>query len=251
MPRWLNLALLLGLSVILPGAHAASPDKTLILATVNYPPYAIQNPQDDLKGIDVEIVEAGLTRAGYAVQVRFLPWKRAVADAQDGRVTGVISCGDSPQRRGHFTLSAPTSQATQVLIVRADYQGPIPERIEDFRKLDLQIAAVAGYDDEQQLTNADVPHFVVKSEALALRMLDAGRIGGFWSGLETARFLTGSLGLKGGFKYLRLQDRDAYLFHLCISRQWPNHAKIVADFDAALEAMRRAGDVDAILGRYQ
>lgn len=226
-------------------------DDILVFGTVNYPPFEIEAPEDIYPGIDIEILEYAMTEAGYPFEVRFMPWARALAYAQEGRISGLISCGDVPERRDFLAISDPTSQLTQALVVREDYNGATPVKIEDFRSMDIRFGAVRGYADQGQLADTDIPHTVLNSTESGLRLLLIERIDGLWSGKEAIQFLARGMKVSDKIKYLTLQDREPYLFHLCLSRKWPNFAFILSDFNRALRDMKASGVHDKILSHYR
>src|SRR4051812_7612682 len=74
------LAALLAVAACGP-ARAAAP---LLLVNAPYPPFV--NPRGDPQGegIDVEIAREALRRGGYTVELRIVPWKRALAMLEGG-----------------------------------------------------------------------------------------------------------------------------------------------------------------------
>ncbi|WP_259782876.1 substrate-binding periplasmic protein [Aestuariispira ectoiniformans] len=239
--------LLLSLSAF----HGYAAEKILVFGAVNYPPYDIQDPEDIHPGIDIEILEYAMTEAGRPFEIRFMPWARALAYAQEGKISGLISCGDVPERRSFLAVSDPTSQLTQALVVRADYAGMQPERIEDFNAMDIRFGAVRGYADEGQLKQAGVPHTVLNSTESGLRLLMIGRIDALWSGKEAIQFIARNMKIGGKVRYLTLQDREPYLFRVCLSRKWPDYEAILADFNKALHKMRESGVHRKIMSYYR
>ena len=58
-------------------ALAQQADRTIRLATLEWPPYATQEFADG--GASTAVVRAALAAVGYRLEVEFFPWKRAVA----------------------------------------------------------------------------------------------------------------------------------------------------------------------------
>lgn len=87
------LALLLSFVAIFSSAQAnadrtiTQPNKSLILATSEGPPYMIRDP---LGGLDIETVVSSLEQQGYQVQVQFMSLHRAMAELQMKRVDVIV-----------------------------------------------------------------------------------------------------------------------------------------------------------------
>lgn len=246
----LRLAPALFLMALLLARPVAAKD-LLVFGTVNYPPYEIEESKDSLPGIDIEILEYGLTELGHPFEVRFMPWARALAYAEEGTITGVISCGDVPERNSFLALSETTSQLTQALIVHKDYAGVEPKTIDDFRQIDMRYGAVRGYADQKQLKEAQVEHMVLNSTESGLRLLMIKRIDAFWSGMEAIQYIARQMGISDQLRYITLQDRAPYQFHLCVSRKWPGYEKLLNDFNAVLRQMKENGVHQKILDDYR
>lgn len=55
-------------------------------------------PDSEAPGIMVEIAQQVFTRAGHDVEYRLMPWARAIQEARQGKITGIIGAfiGDAP-----------------------------------------------------------------------------------------------------------------------------------------------------------
>lgn len=62
---------------------AFAANKSLKIAAPEYPPFYGAELEDN--GFMTEIVRAALDRGGYEATIDFLPWKRALASAQEGK----------------------------------------------------------------------------------------------------------------------------------------------------------------------
>lgn len=69
------------LSLALSATAACSQDKVIRLATLEWPPYA--GEKLDQQGASVAVVRAAAEAMGYTLEVKFYPWTRAVAVAED------------------------------------------------------------------------------------------------------------------------------------------------------------------------
>ena len=78
-------ALVIAVLVSGPGLAA---DKTLKLAATEYPPFYGKELKDH--GFITEIIATAFERSGYQINVKFLPWKRALEKTKDGAYDGVF-----------------------------------------------------------------------------------------------------------------------------------------------------------------
>lgn len=90
------------------GSWAAEP--VVLMASLEWPPYVSE--QLPGQGIISQRVRMALAREGYQLQIRFLPWKRAVAMVQHSTLyVGVFPEYASPRREQEFYCSDPILQA--------------------------------------------------------------------------------------------------------------------------------------------
>lgn len=126
-------------------AGAASPaEKTITLAADEWCPYNCR-PDAAAPGYMVEIVRRALARRGVSVNYVVMPWPRALADADAGRIDGVFGASRSEFKKGVFPR---VSQGVNdlVLVMNADapfvYSGMPSLRT-------LRIAAARNYSYDQ------------------------------------------------------------------------------------------------------
>lgn len=104
------LALIL-LSCIALSTHAE--DKVIRLTSLEWPPYSGENLQQ--QGASVAVARAAAEAMGYQLEVRFLPWARAVSVASDSS-SGVL---------GYFPEYHSDQVATEFLLSDAIGSGPL------------------------------------------------------------------------------------------------------------------------------
>ncbi|MBV8660035.1 MAG: transporter substrate-binding domain-containing protein, partial [Burkholderiales bacterium] len=66
-------------------AHA----EKLVFATTEFPPFIIQQGTE-LTGVDVDVLHELCKRVGVEVEIRTMPWTRALAYVKGGQVDGII-----------------------------------------------------------------------------------------------------------------------------------------------------------------
>ena len=91
--RWLSMVVwtLVSVAVVAPscaGAAAAETGRTLRMATEEWPPFRINDPQSEsgFRGIDIDVVAALQERLGVKIRIERHPWARALEMMRSGQV---------------------------------------------------------------------------------------------------------------------------------------------------------------------
>ena len=71
---------------------------TLTVATDVWPPFRILQPDGQLQGIDIEILHRLEQESGIRLQVKRMPWGRALKQMQTGQVDLMIGLAHTPER---------------------------------------------------------------------------------------------------------------------------------------------------------
>jgi ABC-type amino acid transport substrate-binding protein len=86
---------------------AVTPDQTapLILVTAPYPPFV--NPPGDPQGegIDIEIAREAMRRSGYQIEIKYVPWKRALLMLERGEADFTTTISRSGDRNNYLAWS--------------------------------------------------------------------------------------------------------------------------------------------------
>lgn len=83
----------------------ALPRSTLLLGSVNYPPYMGESLP--MGGLMARIVQESFARVGYQAHVRFYPWSRAIMQAREGLLDGLFTVWMREERKADFLYSDP------------------------------------------------------------------------------------------------------------------------------------------------
>jgi len=93
-------------------AHAE--DKVVKLATLNWEPYIGQDLKN--KGLFALILEAAFKEEGYKVELSFTPWARAVNEAKNGLLDGLMP---------EYYDSAPDGRLKDFVFSNSFFKGPV------------------------------------------------------------------------------------------------------------------------------
>lgn len=243
MRRAGHLACLLALTCFLPLAAA----RTLQLAATEYPPYYSESLTDG--GPVTEITVAALRHAGYEVQVRFLPWVRALRAGEMGEVDGLIGVWHSPERERSFLYSLPVV-ANRIVLCRHGHHGP--DRFAGFPALKpYVIGVVRGYADPPGLAEARIHTEAVTDDLQNLRKLLLDRIDLVLIDSRVGHYLL-SRHLPEALTTVQcleptVQEPAQYLV---VSRHASDAAQIVNAFNTGLQQLHATGDYEKIAAKW-
>ncbi len=96
---------LMFLSLLILSSQIASQPKVIKLTTLNWEPYIGESLPNH--GYVFELVEAAFNKSGYTLEVKFLPWARALLMAKRGEVDALFPEYYSSVRDDEFVFSEP------------------------------------------------------------------------------------------------------------------------------------------------
>lgn len=228
------------------GTAPAVAQTPIDIVTENYPPYEMQQEENGLRGFDYEVAVEAFTRMGYAPKVRFLPWKRALNEAEIGTTAGILTCARNAERARFIFFSDPISTFTDAFFKRRGHAGPEIRKVGDI--IGQPVASMAGYDSLRDLRNIGADPIEVPNTLNGLNMLLAHRFDYLYGGRETTEYLIKKNGLSEKFDFIPL-DRES--FHFCFSKAHPGVEALVEAFNTVLAEMRQDGSYDAIHAKYR
>ncbi|MDN6856861.1 transporter substrate-binding domain-containing protein [Pseudomonas sp. CAN2814] len=228
-------------------ATSARAGEVLRVAADRWPPYA--DRQLPGNGVAVRLVQAALTRAGYASEYVEVPWPRVLHGVENGEYDLVADAWYSAERERFGEYSEPYL-VNRVRLIKRHGSSITFSKLADLYP--YRIAMVRGYaysaefDGDPKLQR--VPVFSFVNAAL---MLQAGRVDLTLEDEITARLhLNGDLAeLKGQLEFLPLPLTENGL-HILVGRHNPHHAEIVAAFNKAIREMRADGSYDELMREY-
>lgn len=229
-------------SGIAPGAAQVPID----IVTENYPPYEMQQAENGLRGFDYEVAVEAFTRMGYVPTIRFLPWKRALNEAETGTTAGILTCARNAERERFILFSDPISTYTDAFFKRRGHAGPDIREVADV--IGQPVASMAGYESLRDLRDIGANPVEVPNTLNGLNMLLARRFDYLYGGRETTEYLIKKNGLSEEFDFIPLDQES---FHFCFSKSYPGVEKLVEAFNDALAEMRRDGTYEAIHAKYR
>jgi polar amino acid transport system substrate-binding protein len=220
------------------------------------PPFSQRTADGEIIGMNADLVRESLRRMGCTPRWVELPWARALAELEAGRLDILPGTLRLPERERFAHFSAPGPQSRNRLFVRTDAlkRWNSLTRLADLRGSGFRLGAQNGvsYGPEYELLIRD-PEFARTVHPVASRrslwlMLDAGRLDGLLVDELTGRRELSQLGLQQ-----RISESGLTVAHDLASVAFSKKttgADFVARFNKAGEAMRQDGSEAAIVQRY-
>jgi len=215
-----------------------------------YPPF-INAPDHPLgQGMDVEIAQSALDRAGYEMRLQLVPWKRALLMLENGDadLTSTISRRDDRDR--YLAWSQPYRLgANYCFYARRDSELQL-RSLDDLRGRSLGV--VSGFHYPPPLVSQPGQRLIPGRDVRTLvQMLKAGR-----SDFIVATAIAGAWEIRERGLGVELQ-RMAYEYtsdspnYLAFSRARPQATAALLGVDTALQAMQRDGSLARIERKYR
>lgn len=100
---------------------ASAQTRTLVVgSSATYPPFAYENPQKQIVGFDVDVINAVAAKAGLKVRVINTPWTGIFASLNNGDIDLIVSgVTINEKRKQSYWFTPPYFEARQLMAVPA------------------------------------------------------------------------------------------------------------------------------------
>lgn len=223
---------------------AVAQQQPIVVVADEWPPFSGASLHE--KGLAPHVINTVLSRAGYQVETRILPWARIMQMAKDNNVEVVGSLFYSGEMAAHVKYAEPF-YGTEVRLVRRIGSGHKYVTVSDLEPLSIAVGAGFLYQDE--FDSADYLNKVEVTTTLqAMRMVAAGRVDLTLDSVDvldyTIKHDDPSLSEKIEIVPGAIVTQK---IHMAVGKNTPNRDEIIADFNRVLSEMRNDGSLDEIL----
>lgn len=218
--------------------------RSLTAVADEWPPFSGSALPNNGKSLD--IIQAVLQRAGYAVETQVVPWARIMEGAQIGQYDVIGSLFFDAALTDHLVYSDPYL-FTDVQLVRR--RGDTHRFTSVAALRGLSIAVGDGFLYEEEFDKATYLDKVVVTTTLqGLRMVAFGRVE---LTLDSVDVVNHALRVEDPALAERIEIAPGVLatqgIHMAVRSDLPDSAQIVADFNAALAEMTQDGSLDRLI----
>ena len=240
------LALLLLLSVL-----PAAAENPIVIDSPESHPYAYRE-DGHMAGLFHDLVTEAFKRAGHPVEIRLIPWARAMEEVRQGRADGMFVVYKTPERERDFAFpdEALTDLRERIFVRRSARF----EYVEDFsnfdgRRVGMLNYTVHGAKLSQALEERRIVSLVSASSYESLvAMLASNRLD-IAVGVDDA-IIDAVLSQKVADKIREIEPAiDTIPAYLVFARD-PRLTDVAADFDRAMRSMKEDGTYDRIAAAY-
>ncbi|RDH43425.1 hypothetical protein B9G39_08215 [Zooshikella ganghwensis] len=156
--------------LIISSSHvsAANESNTIVLTVMDYPPYHSLSMEQF--GPIPRIISAAISLSGYSLELKFVPWNRAIEEAKTGeQVDGIMGVWYSEERTKYFLYSDPVMTNKWSLIKK---NGTAI----DLASSNYRLGTVRGYYIPESVKNKGYDIELVADDEKNLQKLFSGRI---------------------------------------------------------------------------
>lgn len=255
MRMFIGLCLSLGMlvSVAVPGLAAEK--GTVSVGWEEWPPYSYRDANQQLTGLDIELVTTIFTKLGYKVTYRETGTQRLFKELEEGTTTIATSAFKTAEREEFAYFSDLYQSASIVLFVKKGEAAKYPFKTLTALKgtgFRLGVRSGAAYSDEYVALQKD-PDFAKQLQEVAVvdqnvLKLANGRIDGLIEGYAVVLPVAQKLGMFDQLEILFAVQRIPLRIMMSKKMVTPD---VVAAFNAELAAMKKAGTYQKLFEKYQ
>jgi polar amino acid transport system substrate-binding protein len=238
------IALLFGLTLSCSAVLAQTP-VTLMASTS--PPYSDRKLPD--QGLAMELVSHVLKRAGYAPEISFLVWSRAMEGVDIGLYDALAAAWYSDDRAKQYLFSEPYLNSKLILLkLRSDPSMYPDKSFLRGKRLGTQVDFAYGinFDEIAGLQVVPENHAIQNLLSLLNKKVDVVIGDQRTLAMQLSEYLPNDV---HKFEVIdaKLPNRPR---HLAASREIGSSEKLIADFNRALTATRKDGSAQAIIAKW-
>lgn len=220
----------------------------LTFATLNWEPFYGENLPEN--GFFAALSREAFKRAGYDLELEFMPWKRALELAKRGKYDGILGAYYNKDRTESFYFTDPVSQNEEVFIQKKG-RGITYSNLDELKK--YKVGSLLGSAQGKELGEMGFSVEDAPDEIMNLKKLNAGRVDLFVLGKQQLYFKLKNVEtlkpLQDAFEVLDPPFKSFDLY--CpITKKRADGEEIVKKFNAALNEMKSDGTYNKILERF-
>ncbi len=228
-------------------SSAQTDQKMIRLATVEWEPYYGRNLKN--QGYISEITRKAFKRVGYDVEIRFMPWKRAMHDTRNGYFDGLMGLYHTKEREKWLAYSNPIAE-TRIVFFGLKGRNIKYSSLTDLKPYKIGIERQFAYTEE--FDNAEyLEKEPVRNIELNFNKLIKGRIDLVAASQNVFLHMisTRHPQVREAVQIIEPPLTVSKIYN-GITRKKPNYIQIVKDFNRGLWLIKSDGAFDRILEKH-
>lgn len=249
--RRLMVGLGLGLGLLLAAATSPTQAEPLRFNTEEFAPFNFMAEDGSVTGATPDLVRAVCADLELECAIELLPWRRALKNAQEGKIQGLFSLGRNPDRERWLFFSPPVVQTAYGFFL----QKTDPLEYQDLKSLAGYTVSTYGPSNLSRTLEqliVDIPQGAAMIEVglnTALRKLSAGRYGdkaSVYANKDVAQILVQDEGIDG----VRYAGDERPLFYYIGFPKASMDRALAFKFNAKITEYTKSGRLAEILSKY-
>jgi len=232
--------------------------KSLTLVTLESPPLEYLE-EGIAKGTNIDIVKETLNRMGYSVNIKFVPWKRALLMVKEGLADGIIDAAYTKDRDKYLHYPKEEIHIEEwYAFKKSDTQLTLDENFENAKNISLGVSRGFIYGGKiQKAIENNMFKFLDKTynNKQNIKKVYAGRFDMFLGVKITILNLANTMGYKDKISIVKMTGtNEEYL--LSSSKTYLGFSKknisktLVDNFSKGLSQIKKDGTVNKIMKKY-
>jgi polar amino acid transport system substrate-binding protein len=245
------LKLIFCISIMLFSSFSVAEEKIVNLAINIWTPFA--SPELENNGPLAEVSSTAFSRVGYKTTLEFLPWKRALSDAAEGRYDGLMGAYFNEERAKLFLYSRNIiGKAETGIITNIDSEITF-NQLTDLSSYKIGLLRGIEISEEFSQHKSQLNLVTITTEASLIRMLRGGRVDMLAGSKQVifAKYQNLYPGQVPGENLKMIGNPlDEGLMFMAFSRKMPNGEKVRDDFDRGFKMILDDGTYDRIMKKH-
>ncbi|QDG77619.1 ABC transporter substrate-binding protein [Labrenzia sp. PHM005] len=216
---------------------AAAEPLVLSVGTFHLPPYAYSEDNGKIAGSSIDTLQKLAGLAGLTLDLKMLPWKRAMVQAEAGELDALYPCAPRPERARAFLFTQTLGKDVVSLVAkRSDDKHWQISSINDIKRHGASLVVLSGGAIESLLKRAGIKNYITVQEKdpMAL-MVHLGRVDFALEYQRRLDFDSGTLGLVDNIITKPLAEMT---YGLCLSRLAQNIDGKMVRLNAAIQDLQ-------------
>lgn len=218
-------------------------------------PYQYRNSQQELLGLDFEIFNAILSKAGFTSEYTELPWKRHLHYIKTGEMDVAMGASISDERKRYARFTQSYRKETIKLFVRKGKAKSIKlNTLNDLAHSNYMVGIESGYyygDEYKELMKTtEFPEHIIEVVDIEenVTLLLKGHIDGFLVDPATIKSFANKYQMNGEFEQhsLNIYQSDIHIMFSKVAVE----QNVVTAIDNAISVMKKSGELEKIINKW-
>ena len=232
--------------VLTGGVHA---QRTILLSSINWEPYTGEHLPNH--GFFSEIVATAFSRVGYEVEYQYRSWARALKEAKEGDVNGVMDAYWKPEREAYLSYPDVVCRVQEVFIALSNHPISYSGSLADLKGYTIGVLHASAQAEELKASGVMIE--AIDHQVQNIKKLLKGRIDAML--IPRLIFFYHAARLDDQFDASKVKvlkpPYKTYDMYVAFSKKHPEFRQLTTEFNRGLRLIKADGTYSQILDRHQ